>query len=117
MKNILVSGGEGFIGSHTSLALLERGYSVYVIDSFKNSSPKALEKVLDINSIKNKDKNGNLYIFKGDIRDNNFLDRFFIDIYKIYIYSYPKSIDMLYIENEIFSNLIDQRIHICKLKF
>ena len=54
MKNILVTGGSGFIGSHTCLALLERGYRVFVIDSFINSSPLALEKVLEI--LKNKIK-------------------------------------------------------------
>ena len=45
MKTILVTGGTGFIGSHTCLALLEKGYRVYVIDSFVNSSPKSLESV------------------------------------------------------------------------
>ena len=50
MKKILVTGGAGFIGSHTCLLLLERGYDVNVIDSFTNSSPKSLEKVLEINN-------------------------------------------------------------------
>ena len=48
MKNILVTGGAGFIGSHTCLVLLEKSYKVFVIDSFENSSPKALKKVLEI---------------------------------------------------------------------
>ena len=48
MKNIIVTGGAGFIGSHTCLALLEKGYRVFVIDSFINSSPLALDKVLEI---------------------------------------------------------------------
>ena len=48
MKRILVTGGACFIGSHTCLVLLEKGYKVFVIDSYENSSPKSLEKVLKI---------------------------------------------------------------------
>ena len=43
--SILVTGGAGFIGSHTCLNLLESGYDVFVIDSFVNSSPKSLTRV------------------------------------------------------------------------
>ena len=38
MKNIFVTGGSGFIGSHTCLVLLERGYNVIALDSNINSS-------------------------------------------------------------------------------
>ena len=44
MKNILVTGGAGFIGSHTCLQLLAKGFDVNVIDSFVNSSPISLKK-------------------------------------------------------------------------
>ena len=37
MKSILITGGAGFIGSHTCLSLLEKGYKVIILDSFVNS--------------------------------------------------------------------------------
>ena len=38
MKNILITGGTGFIGSHTCLNLLEEGFDITIIDSLTNSS-------------------------------------------------------------------------------
>ena len=48
MAKILVTGGAGFIGSHTCLELLKRNYKVSIIDSFINSSPIALKRVEEI---------------------------------------------------------------------
>ena len=45
MSKILVTGGAGYIGSHTTLRLLEMGYEVLIIDSLENSSPKVIEKI------------------------------------------------------------------------
>ena len=45
MATILVTGGAGYIGSHTCLALLRGGYDVAVIDDYSNASPVALERV------------------------------------------------------------------------
>lgn len=42
---VLVTGGAGFIGSHTCVELLEHGYEVLVVDDFSNSSPAALTRV------------------------------------------------------------------------
>ena len=44
--NVLVTGGAGYIGSHTCVELLERGHNVIVIDNLVNSSHKAVERVL-----------------------------------------------------------------------
>jgi len=46
--NILVTGGAGFIGSHTCVALLEAGHGVIVADNLSNSSAETLERVKQI---------------------------------------------------------------------
>lgn len=45
---ILITGGAGFIGSHTSVALLEAGYDIVVVDNFSNSEPESLRRVTEI---------------------------------------------------------------------
>lgn len=42
---ILITGGTGYIGSHTILMLLNEGYDIVVIDNFSNSSPKVIERI------------------------------------------------------------------------
>ncbi len=44
-KTILVTGGAGYIGSHTCVSLLEAGYQVVVVDNYSNSNPMALDRV------------------------------------------------------------------------
>ena len=48
MKNIVLTGGCGFIGSHTCILLLEQDYNVHVIDNFCNSSTKVIEDIKKI---------------------------------------------------------------------
>ena len=48
MTKILVTGGAGFIGSHTCVALLEADYSVIIADDFSNSKPQTLERIRKI---------------------------------------------------------------------
>ena len=45
---ILVTGGAGFIGSHTCVELLDSGYDIVVVDNFSNSSPESIEKIKEI---------------------------------------------------------------------
>lgn len=73
MKNtILVTGGAGYIGSHTTLCLLEAGYDVVVLDNLSNSSAESLRRVEQIC--------GRAPAFiEGDIRDRALLDRVFVE--------------------------------------
>ena len=68
--NILVTGGAGYIGSHTCVELLERGFGVVVADNLVNSSAKSLERVQQITG-------KSLDFYEIDIRDRAALDRIF----------------------------------------
>ena len=46
IMSILVTGGAGFIGSHTCVELLNAGYDVVVVDNLYNASEKALDEIL-----------------------------------------------------------------------
>lgn len=68
--SILVTGGAGYIGSHTTLALLEAGHNVIVLDNLANSSLESLRRVERIC--------GRAATFiEGDIRDRTLLDSIF----------------------------------------
>ena len=54
--NILLTGGAGYIGSHTAVALLDAGHAVAVLDNYSNSSPEAIRRVEQITG-----KSVNLY--------------------------------------------------------
>lgn len=45
---ILITGGAGYIGSHTCVELLEAGYDIVVVDNFSNSKPEALKRIQEI---------------------------------------------------------------------
>ncbi len=64
---ILVTGGAGYIGSHTCVELLEAGQDVVVFDNFCNSHPEALKRVETITGRK-------LHLVEGDIRDRAALE-------------------------------------------
>ena len=77
MKSILVTGGAGFIGSHTCLLLLEKGYVVFILDSFVNSSEKSITKILTILKNQGVDTRGKVYLFKGDINNLDDIEKVF----------------------------------------
>ena len=68
--NVLVTGGAGYIGSHTCLELLEGGYGVVVIDNLCNSNPKSLNRVVELTGKK-------LKFYPGDVRDEALLTKIF----------------------------------------
>ena len=71
MKSLFITGGAGFIGSHTSLYLLEKGYVIFIMDSFVNSSEKSIEQIVRILNEKGIDTEGKLYLIRGDIKSPN----------------------------------------------
>ncbi len=77
MKNILVTGGTGFIGSHTCFSLLSEGYNVYAIDSLVNSSKKSLLYIEEIFRSRDIDISNKLRFFEGDIRKKDFINYIF----------------------------------------
>ena len=70
--NVLVTGGAGYIGSHTCLELLESGYGVIVIDNLCNSNPKSLDRVQELTG-------KTLKFYQGDVRDEALLTKIFTE--------------------------------------
>jgi UDP-glucose 4-epimerase len=70
MKNILITGGTGYIGSHIALELLTSQFNVFVIDNLSNSNAESIHA---IKSLTNKEIN----FYEGDICDQAFLNNFF----------------------------------------
>lgn len=70
MANILVTGGAGYIGSHTCVELLEAGHDVIVLDNLSNSSEESLKRVQELTGKA-------LKFIQGDIRNQSDLDQIF----------------------------------------
>lgn len=72
MKKILVTGGTGYIGSHTVVRLLESGYEVVILDNLSNSKISVIDRIEKIT-------NKRPLFVEGDIRDKSLLDKLFSD--------------------------------------
>ena len=68
--NILLAGGAGYIGSHTTVALIASGHNVIIADNFSNSSSKVIHRVEKITGQKIK-------LYELDIKDKGKLRRVF----------------------------------------
>ena len=69
---ILVTGGTGFIGSHTVVELIEAGHEPIIVDNLSNSSPKVLDDILAITGTKP-------VFYEADIRDKAALEKIFAE--------------------------------------
>ena len=76
-KTILLTGGAGYIGSHTCVELILRGYKVIIFDSLVNSTEKNITRIKKIVSNKDKRYRKKLDFIKGDIRDKDSLEKLF----------------------------------------
>ena len=70
--NVLVTGGAGYIGSHTVIELLNAKHEVIIVDNFSNSSPEVLSRIEKITGQKPK-------LDEGDVQDKALLDKIFKD--------------------------------------
>ncbi len=106
-KSILVTGGAGYIGSHTTLCLLEAGYSVIVVDNFSNSKKGALERVEKLSGKAPR-------VYDADIRDRAALQRIFSDnavaavIHFAGFKAVGESVEkpLLYYQNNVYGSIV-----------
>ncbi len=99
---VLVTGGAGYIGSHTAIELLESGKEIVIIDNFYNSCPKVLERIKEL-------ANKDFHFEECDIRDREALDKVFekYDIDSVIHFAGLKAVGescqlpLLYYENNI----------------
>lgn len=67
---VLLTGGAGYIGSHTAVELLESGHDVVIVDNFNNSSPVAIDRIKAITG-------KNVTSYEGDVCDKSVCDKIF----------------------------------------
>ena len=107
MTTILVTGGAGYIGTHTDVELLNKGYDVVCVDNYSNSSSKALDRVEEITG-------KTVKRYEGDVRDEALMDRIFTenDIDWVIHFASLKSVGesvakpIEYYDNNLYSTLV-----------
>lgn len=115
---ILVTGGAGYIASHTNVLLLERGYEVVALDNLCNSSVESIKRVEKLTGKKIK-------FYEGDCCDKEILEKIFEgnNIYAVIHFAGLKAVGescakpMLYYENNLMANLALAEVmakHNCK---
>ena len=111
MTTILVTGGAGYIATHTDVELLERGYDVVSVDNYGNSSPEALARVERITGRP-------VRRYDGDVRDEALMERIFTenDIDWVIHFAGLKAVGesvakpIEYYDNNLYSTLVLLRV-------
>lgn len=111
MKKILVTGGLGFIGSHTVIQLIENGYEPVIVDNLVNSKLEVLNRLETITGIRPK-------FYQYDVRDEKNLDKIFTenDIFAVIHFAGLKAVGesiekpQLYYDNNIGSSEVLLRV-------
>ncbi len=109
MNKILVTGGAGYIGSHTCVELLNAGYEVVVVDNLYNSNKKAIDRVEEITGKK-------ITFYENDIRDRAKMDEIFDkeDIYAVIHFAGLKAVgESVAKPLEYYENNISGTISLC----
>jgi len=108
--SIFVTGGAGYIGSHTILELLNQGYDVVVADNFSNSKPEAVRRVKDL-------AQKDFPFYEMDVRDGAGLDRIFgeHDITCVIHFAGAKAVgESVSLPLKYYSNNLDSTISLCQ---
>jgi UDP-glucose 4-epimerase len=71
-ETVLVTGGAGYIGSHTAIALINAGHNVVVIDNYVNSKPDALDVVQELTGT-------SITVIEGDVRDRTLVEKTIVE--------------------------------------
>ena len=106
MKRILVTGGTGYIGSHTCISLLEKGYDVTIVDNLVNSKALVIDRIENLSGKKVK-------FFEADVCDEDALRKIFAEdeIFAVIHFAGLKAvgesvqIPLRYYENNLISTL------------
>ncbi|MGE7663638.1 UDP-glucose 4-epimerase GalE [Peribacillus sp. NPDC097197] len=104
---ILITGGAGFIGSHTCVELLNKGYDIIVVDNFSNSKPESLKRVCEITG-------KIIKIYQVDLLNRDLFEKVFIEnkidavIHFAGLKAVGESVDypLKYFKNNIASTII-----------
>jgi UDP-glucose 4-epimerase len=109
MSTVLVTGGAGYIGSHTCVELLEAGYDVVVIDNLCNSSKESLKRVEQITG-------KTLKFYEGDIADVAVMNKIFEenDIYGVIHFAGLKAVgESVQKPLEYYKNNVSGTLEMC----
>ena len=118
---VLLTGGMGFIGSHTAVLLIQNGYDVIIVDNLCNSKKDVLDSIEKITGVKPK-------FYLGDVQDEKLLDMVFSENKIDYVIHFAGlkavgesvSKPLLYYSNNLDSTLVLLNVmgkHNCKNLF